>query len=528
MLTALLGGQSIAATASTNADGAAWFAEYYANGHLIGEPALTRQDASIDFEWGDGPPAPGILDDEFSVRWTRTATFAEGLYLFRATVDDGIRVYLDGTLLIDEWQDGGRREVTVDRQLSAGSHALRVEYYEREGEALVHFEWKDVTASTLGWRGEYWASRAMTGRPVMVRMDSNLAFDWGEGSPARSLPGDNFAARWTRRAYFEAGTYRFSVLVDDGMRLWVDGQLVLDAWRDHDSVEFAVNHALTQGMHTLRVEYYERIGKARIWVWWEKAAGDVYPQWKGEYWSNRSLSGGPVLVRNDRDINFDWGAGPPSPSLPKDTFAARWTREVPLEESLYRFHILSDDGIRLWVDGVLRYDAWRDQEAHEWTLDLKMSKGKHEIVVEYYEHGGGARVHVWWERLTSPHYPNWMGEYWPNRDLRGAPALVRNDPGVVFDWGTGAPAAALPDDNFSVRWSREETFVPGRYRFYALADDGIRVRVDDNVAIDEWHDSRGDTVYTGELALEGTRDVVVEYYEHGGNALVHVWWNRIG
>jgi hypothetical protein len=359
-------------------------------------------------------------------------------------------------------------------------------------------------------------------------MDSRLAFDWGQGSPSPSLANDHFAARWTRRAYFEADTYRFNVLVDDGVRLWVDGKLILDGWQDHDSAKFAVNYVLTQGIHALQVEYYERIGKARIWVWWEKAAGDAYPQWKGEYWSNRTLSGGPVLVRNDRDVNFEWEDGPPSPSLPADNFSARWTREVPLEDSLYRFHILSDDGIRLWVDDELRYDAWRDQEANERTLDLNLSKGQHEILIEYYEHGGGARVHVWWERLTSPTYPDWRGEYWKNRDLSGSPALVRDDPGVVFDWGTDAPAVDLPDDNFSARWSRSETFVAGRYRFYALADDGIRVRLDDSVVIDEWHDSSGDEVYTAELSLDGTRQVVVEYYERGGDARVHFWWSRIG
>lgn len=528
VLALLLGGSFRNVAASPRPQTEAWFAEYYANAHLIGAPVLTREDPGIDFDWKTGAPAPGVPADRFSVRWTRTATFTEGLYLFRAMVDDGVRVYVDGMLLIDDWKDGGRRELTADRQLAAGSHTLRVEYYERGGTAVIRFGWEDITALKLAWKGEYWDNRTLTGSPVLIRMDSALAFDWGQGSPSRSLPEDDFAARWTRRTYFEADTYRFNVLVDDGVRLWVDGQLILDAWDDHDSAEFAVNHVLTQGIHTLRVDYYERIGRARIWVWWEKAAGSVYPHWKGEYWSNRTLSGGAVLVRNDRDINFDWGAGPPSPSLPSDNFSARWTREVPLEDSLYRFHILADDGIRLWVDGELRYDMWRDQEAHERTFDLNLTKGRHEIVVEYYEHGGGARVHVWWERLTSPRYPNWKSEYWTNRDLSGAPALVRDDSGVVFSWGTDAPAVGLPNDNFSARWSRQEIFELGRYRFYALADDGIRVRVDNSLVLDEWHESRGDVVYMTELSLDGTRQVVVEYYERGGNAQVHFWWSRIG
>jgi len=505
-----------------------WRGEYWNNTNLSGNPALVRADKAIDFDWGAGAPAAGISADGFSARWTRTATFTEGLYLFRATVDDGIRVYVDGTLVIDEWRDGGRRQVTAERRMTAGSHTLRVEYYERGGVSLARFGWEDVTPSTFGWKGEYWANLTLTGTPALVRADRDVAFDWGQKGPGGTLPSDNFSARWTRRAYFDGGTYRFNVLVDDGMRLWVGNQLILDAWTDHDSGRMTVNHVLTQGTHTLKVEYYERIGNARIWVWWEKATVSVYPEWKGEYWSNRTLSGDPVLVRNDRDINFDWGKGSPSDSLPIDDFSARWTRKVPLESSLYRFHILADDGIRLWIDGQLRYDAWRDQEARDMTLDLNMSKGTHEIKVEYYEHGGGARVHVWWERISSPTYPDWKGEYWKNRDLSGSPALVRNDPSVNFDWGTDAPAVGLPSDNFSVRWSRQVTFSSGRYRFYALADDGIRVRLNDAPIINEWHDSDGQKTYTADVSIDGTRSVVVEYYERGGGARIHFWWSRIG
>jgi hypothetical protein len=505
-----------------------WRGEYWNNVSLSGTPALVRADKTIDFEWGSGAPATGIAADNFSARWTRTATFTEGSYLFRATVDDGIRVYVDGSLVIDDWRDGGRRQLTAERRMTAGSHTLRVEYYERGGVALAHLSWEDVTPTTTGWKGEYWNNINLSGNPALVRTDSVLAFDWGQKSPSSVISTDNFSARWTRRAYFDGGTYRFHILVDDGIRLWVDDELILDAWSDHDSAQMTVNDVLTQGTHSLKIEYYERIGNARVWVWWEKATVSVFPDWKGEYWNNATLSGDPVLTRNDRDVNFDWGQGSPSPSLPVDNFSARWTRKVPLENSLYRFHILADDGIRLWIDGQLRYDAWRDQQASDMTVDLSMSKGAHEIRIEYYEHGGDARVHVWWEQISSPTYPDWRGEYWKNRDLSGTPALVRNDPSINFNWGTDAPAVGLPSDNFSARWVRQVTFTSGLYRFYAVADDGVRVYLNDAAIINEWHDNDAHQVYTADVSVSGTRTVVIEYFEHGGGALVHVWWSRIG
>jgi hypothetical protein len=106
--------------------------------------------------------------------------------------------------------------------------------------------------------------------------------------------------------------------------------------------------------------------------------------------------------------------------------------------------------------------------------------------------------------------------------------LVRNDEQVRFDWKDGSPALGVPKDGFSARWSRREIFGPGRYRFSARADDGIRVRIDGQLILDEWHDGRGDEVYSVDLSLDGTRNIVVEYYERGGDARVRFWWNRIG
>ena len=117
--------------------------------------------------------------------------------------------------------------------------------------------------------------------------------------------------------------------------------------------------------------------------------------------------------------------------------------------------------------------------------------------------------------------------------MSGQPALVRNDKsasgtsGIDCSWGTGAAGRGLPKDNFSARWTRAETFPRGRYRFQARADDGIRVYVDGQLILNEWH-SAGNRLYSVDTTLDGTRQVVVEYYEQGGDADVQFWWERIG
>ena len=86
--------------------------------------------------------------------------------------------------------------------------------------------------------------------------------------------------------------------------------------------------------------------------------------WKGEYFANRTLSGVPVLVRDDgiSALDFDWGAaGPNACGVGSDLFSARFTRTVFFNAGTYRFTATTDDGVRLYVDGVLRIDKWLDQ-----------------------------------------------------------------------------------------------------------------------------------------------------------------------
>lgn len=254
-------------------------------------------------------------------------------------------------------------------------------------------------------------------------------------------------------------------------------------------------------------------------------ATPVPAPWKAEFFDNRDLKGDPDLVRQDATIDFDWKRGAPARGIPEDNFSARWTGKFSFAVGTYRFSVLVDDGVRLWVDGQLVIDNWEDGGERELTAVVGLTKATHDIRLEYYDHTREARVRLTWDKVASPSYPDWKAEFWPNRDLNGDPILVRNDAEIDFDWGSNAPAVGVPVDNFSVRWSRKVTFDTGTYRFNIKADDGVRVYVDGQRVINEWHDSGGDT-YRADLNLSGTRRIVVEYYERGGKALVHFWWVR--
>jgi hypothetical protein len=504
---------------------AAWRGEYYANLDLMGEPALVRADLAVNFNWGYAAPAVGLPIDGFSARWTRTPYFAEGAYRFSVRSDDGVRVWIDGQLIVDEWHEASGADLTAERELTAGPHALRIEYYDIRGAAQLQFWWESVS-SFLQWRGEYFANASLSGAPLLERNDEAIDFAWGQGAPADRLPADGFSARWTRTLAFSEGQYRFYATVDDGIRLHVDGYLVIDGWTDGGERELTSDLKLSEGNHSLRVEYYERSGEALVHVRWEKLT--IYPDWRAEYWPNRNLEGSPALVRNDSNVDFYWGLGSPAEGLPVDDFSARWTRSVLFDAGTYRFHVLTDDGARLWVDDRLLIDEWGDGSRREVIAEQTLSQGTHLVQVQYYERTNEAVIRVWWEAVPSLVFADWKGEYWINPDLSGEPAVLRNDVTIDFNWQIGAPAPQLPADGFSARWSRWVDFSSGAYRLYAQADDGIRCYIDGVLVLDEWHESIGDQVYEVELSLSGPRRLVVEYFEHSGGAQVRFWWKHLG
>jgi hypothetical protein len=126
---------------ATHAQGG-WYAEYFPNRHLSGAPTIVRTDANIDFNWGGGSPDPQIPVDHFSARWTQTLHFEEGNYEFTVAADDGVRLFVNGALVIDDWRETAFATRRGNIELGAGSHTVRLEYFEQTGEAAVRLSWE--------------------------------------------------------------------------------------------------------------------------------------------------------------------------------------------------------------------------------------------------------------------------------------------------------------------------------------------------------------------------------------------------
>ncbi len=120
---------------------------------------------------------------------------------------------------------------------------------------------------------------------------------------------------------------------------------------------------------------------------------------RGEYFNNMNVNGSPVLIRTDSKLDYNWRAVAADPKVNADQFSVRWTGKIkPQYSETYTFTTISDDGIRVWVDGKLVIDSWFKQSWTERKGSIALEAGKMvDLKVEYYDEKGDAMARLMWE-----------------------------------------------------------------------------------------------------------------------------------
>jgi glucose/arabinose dehydrogenase len=501
-------------------------ATFYNNTDLAGAPVVTREDAKIDFVWADSAPAVGVNENQFSARWVKNQYFAAGRYKFVTATDDGVRLYVDGELKINEWH-GGNASYNATVDLTAGVHEIRFEYLEEWGLANARLEYEltpdQPTTQPTGYTAQYFNNRTLTGQPALTRNETAINYVWNDGSPDPVINLDNYSARWTKNEVLPAGEYTFTATADDGIRVIVDGETIINQFIDQAPTTYTATKALAAGNHTIVVEYYEAAGGATAQFNYEKTGELPAPTggFTAEYFNNEGLTGAPVLTRNETTINYEWGAGSPDPLVTVDNFSARWTKTENLAAGNYEFTVTGDDGVRLLVDGEVVIDKFIPQAPTTYRATKALAAGNHTIVLEYFENGGGAVAKLGYALTATPPPPadGYVAEYFNNKDLLAPVAVTRTDAAIDFDWAGASPDPMINANNFSARWTKTIVAEAATYAFTVTADDGVRVLVDGEVLINGFIDQAA-TTYNAQKALTaGNHTIVVEYYENGGGAL---------
>jgi hypothetical protein len=248
-------------------------------------------------------------------------------------------------------------------------------------------------------------------------------------SPDPAIAPTTYSVRWTGQVQSKyTDSVTFYTFTDDGVRLIVDDKVLIDNWTDHGMTEDAATIPLTAGQkYNLRLEFYNNGGSANARLSWgsQCQAKEIIPTTqlftiyaggvcqppvagsgtglKGEYYDAIDFTD-PKLVRLAENVNFDYGPNSPDPSIGADTFSIRWTGQVmPRFTGPLDFHALSDDGVRLWVDGQLIIDSWVDHGTEEDTGTITLNAGqKYDLRVDYKEKGGNALIKLLWSSACQP------------------------------------------------------------------------------------------------------------------------------
>ena len=151
LVLAIIPGLLVQAEFGTN-----WTAQFFNSTDLTGSIVATASYASgINENWGTGRPYDGdgneltaVDTDNFSARFVSVQTFVTGTYQFVAATDDGVRIYIDGVLVLDQFYARALTTDTFERDMTSGQHTVTLEYVEFTDSAVVQFQWFYLTSAT--------------------------------------------------------------------------------------------------------------------------------------------------------------------------------------------------------------------------------------------------------------------------------------------------------------------------------------------------------------------------------------------
>ncbi|WP_193193627.1 PA14 domain-containing protein [Nostoc sp. MG11] len=330
-----------------------------------------------------------------------------------------------------------------------------------EQKSVVTARASDSTlASGNGLKGEYYDNKDFTNLKL-TRTDAGVNFDWGSGSPATSVGADTFSVRWTGQVQAKySETYTFYTTADDGVRLSVNGQQIINNFVNQRPTESSGTITLVAGQkYDIKMEYYEDRYEGVVKLAWSSSSQtkEIIPQsqlysaapttptapvgtgtgLKGEYYDNKDFTN-LKLTRTDAGVNFDWGSGSPATSVGADTFSVRWTGQVQAKYSeTYTFYTTADDGVRLSVNGQQIINNFVNQRPTESSGTITLVAGqKYDIKMEYYEDRYEGVAKLAWSSSSQtkeiiPQSQLYSPTSEPTITLGSSPGTVRESDGSV-------------------------------------------------------------------------------------------------
>ncbi|MBI5960032.1 MAG: SH3 domain-containing protein [Chloroflexi bacterium] len=282
--------------------------------------------------------------------------------------------------------------------------------------------WISAPTAVTEARGAAWSvvvynNKDLAGGPIWSGASPNVSYTWGAGAPVingqvTGAPVDNFSVRFSASAFFTAGNYRFTVQVDDGARLYIDGLLVINQWTTGTFRSFQYDFNFTaDGNHNIVVEMFDSVGDASIIANWALAVGPPAPTatttctgvpWYAEFYNGLDLSGSVIYTTTFQPsgLSQNWAQGTPGGAVPADNWSARFTRTINVPTDLaagqYKFYAKADDNFRFTVDATVIFDKWDSWGGDLQTADVTLLTGSHTLKFEYRERSVDASIFLTW------------------------------------------------------------------------------------------------------------------------------------
>jgi hypothetical protein len=423
-------------SAAVAGNGNGLLGEYF-DDSFFSTPRLARTDATVNFNWGTGAPVSNMAADTFTARWSGQiqAQYTE-TYTITTLSDDGVRLWVGGKQIVNNWTDHGPTEDSGTIALVAGQkYDVWMEYYENGGGATIELLWSSPstpkqivpqsqlyspplrtpenpagTANGLDYAYYHGTWDLLPNFAALTPVKTGTVSDFNLGSRTQN---DNFGFRFT--GFVDVpydGNYTFYTNSDDGSRLYIGNTLVVDNDGLHALQERAGMIGLKAGKHALTVLFFERAGSESLSVGWTGPGigkqlvpvGRLYRVLPANgdgllatYFDNENLSGAQV-TRVDKTIDFDWGTGAPIGGFGATTYSVRWTGYlVPPASGSYTFTARTDDGVRVWINGTPIIDYWQLRSVAESSGTITLNAGqRYSIKMEYYNSPGFGVAQLYW------------------------------------------------------------------------------------------------------------------------------------
>ena len=297
--------------------------------------------------------------------------------------NDGVRLWVNGQQIINNWSDHAPKEDSGTVALTAGQrYDIRMEFYEGDGTATARLLWSSASVPkavipTL----RLYSVPAPTTQLTLATNPSGLGLRLDGQSVSTPL---NFNSAVGTVRGLEAPVTQQSGGTTYEFVSWSDGGA-------------AIHNMSTPAIKTTYTAMY------RVSTSGSGGGSGTGNGLAAMYFDNVNFTGATV-TRTDPTVDFDRGASGPAPGIAADFFSVRWTGQVEAPSTgTYTFYTVSNDGVRLWVNGQQIINNWSDHAPKEDSGTVALTAGqRYDIRMEFYEGDGTATARLLWSSASVP------------------------------------------------------------------------------------------------------------------------------